>query len=125
MRFKLSLQIDRSISGNLLPINYQYPLSAWIYSVIAKGNTMYSAWLHDNGFLPSDSSKSFKLFTFSGLVIAHAKSIDDRLSLLSDAADLYLSFLPEKSTDEFIKGLFLKKEFSIGDKKSRVHFRVQ
>jgi CRISPR-associated endoribonuclease Cas6 len=125
MRFKLCLQINRSIAGNLLPMNYQYPLSAWIYNVIAKSNTTYSTWLHDNGFLPSDSSKCFKLFTFSNLTIARVKPIADRLSLLSDTAGLYLSFLPEKSTEEFIKGLFLEKEFSIGDKKSRVYFRVQ
>ncbi|MDR1919242.1 MAG: CRISPR-associated endoribonuclease Cas6 [Tannerellaceae bacterium] len=125
MRFKLSLQIDSSIAGNLLPINYQYPLSSWMYGVIAKSNTAYSTWLHDNGFLASEGNKCFKLFTFSNLKINHAKLIGDRLLLLSDTADLYLSFLPEKSTEAFIKGLFLEKDFSIGDKESRVHFRVQ
>jgi CRISPR-associated endoribonuclease Cas6 len=125
MRFKISLQIYRNISGNLLPLNYQYPLSAWIYGVIARSDAVYSAWLHDNGFLPEDTQKHFKLFVFSNLEIASARPVADRLSIFSDTADLYLSFLPEKSTEEFIKGLFLEKEFSLGDKKSRVHFRVQ
>jgi CRISPR-associated endoribonuclease Cas6 len=106
-------------------LNYQYPLSAWIYGVIAKSDTAYSAWLHDNGFLPSESHKHFKLFTFSNLEIINAKPVGDRLSIFSDTANLYLSFLPEKSTEEFIKGIFLEKEFSLGDKKSRVYFRVQ
>ncbi|MDR3327312.1 MAG: CRISPR-associated endoribonuclease Cas6 [Prevotellaceae bacterium] len=125
MRFKLLLQIHRNISGNLLPLNYQYPLSAWIYGIIAKSDAAYSTWLHDNGFSSVDSSKHFKLFTFSNLWFADAKPLADRLAIFSDTAELQLSFLPEKSTEEFIKGIFSEKEFSLGDRKSRVHFRVQ
>jgi CRISPR-associated endoribonuclease Cas6 len=86
MRFKINLQINGSISGTFLPLSYQYPLSAWIYSVIAKGDAAYSAWLHDNGFLPSDSHKQLKLFIFSNLKSDCAKPVGDRLSLLSDRA---------------------------------------
>jgi CRISPR-associated endoribonuclease Cas6 len=125
MRFKLTLRIDGHNTGNLLPLSYQYELSAWIYGVIARSNLAYSTWLHDNGFSLTDSHKRFKLFTFSHLWIANARPIADRLSILSNTAELHLSFLPEKSTEEFVKGIFSEKSFSLGDKKSQVHFRVQ
>jgi CRISPR-associated endoribonuclease Cas6 len=124
MRFKLTLQINRDISGNLLPLNYQYPLSAWIYNVIGRSDSRYSEWLHENGYMLPEH-KRFKFFVFSNLKIQNAKVITDRLSILSNTVDLYLSFLPEKSTEEFIKGLFSERDFSIGDKNSQVHFSVQ
>ncbi|GAB6395449.1 MAG: CRISPR-associated endoribonuclease Cas6 [Bacteroidales bacterium] len=120
------MEIAPHISGNLLPVNYQYPLAAWIYSVLAKSDRAFSTWLHENGFFPSlDGGKRFKLFVFSHLCIADAKLTADRLSLLSSQAELYISFLPEISTEKFVKGLFLEKDFSLGDHISRVHFRVQ
>ena len=125
MRFKITLQINHGKHGNLLPLSYQYELSSVIYKIMAKGDFAYSSWLHNNGF--SVENKRFKLFVFSNLLFADAKPIHntDRLAIFSDTATLYLSFLPERSTEEFIKGIFLEKEFSIGDKKSKVHFRVQ
>lgn len=39
MQFKLILNI---IKGQDLPINYQYPLSAAIYKIIAKGDAEYA-----------------------------------------------------------------------------------
>ena len=123
MRFKLSLNIDNHVFGNRLPINYQYELSAWIYRIIAQGDEQYAEWLHQNGF--SEKHRNFKLFVFSNLYSQGIKFEKDRLIFDSGKASFYLSLLPEKSTEAFIKGIFKEQEFSLGDKYSRVQFRVQ
>ena len=124
MRFSLLLSIDKAAHGNLIPLSYAYELSAWIYKVLASSDTNYATWLHDNGF--TQENKRFKFFTFSRLLFDNAKPVEgtDRLAIFSDRAILYLSFLPEKSTEEFIKGIFSDNEFTIGDRKSKVKFRV-
>lgn len=123
MRFKLTLAVEKNVFGNKLPINYTYPVSSWIYRVLYQGDAVYSAWLHDNGF--TDGNKRFKFFVFSNLYIPKINLEGDRLCILSDTVTLYLSFLPEKSTEGFIRGLFQNQTFSLGDKRSRVQFTVQ
>ena len=123
MRFKLNLQIEPLAYGNRLPINYQYELSAWIYKIIAQGDKQYAEWLHKNGF--SEKHRNFKLFVFSHLYSPGIKFDKDRLIFCSDKASFYLSLLPERSTEAFIKGIFKEQEFSLGDRMSKVQFRVQ
>jgi len=123
MRFKLNLNIENQVYGNRLPINYQYELSAWIYKIIAQGDEQYAQWLHQNGF--SEKHRNFRLFVFSNLYSQGIKFAKDRLIFVSDKASFYLSLLPEKSTEAFIKGIFKEQTFSIGDRISKVQFRVQ
>ena len=123
MRFKLSLNIENQVYGNKIPINYQYELSAWIYRVIAQGDQQYAEWLHLNGF--SEEHRNFRLFVFSNLYSPGAKSEEDRLVFHSNKASFYLSLLPEKSTEAFIKGIFREQAFSLGDKTSKVQFSVR
>ena len=52
MRFKISLHTTDSV----IPINYQYTLSAAIYKTIAKGNAEYAALLHETGYGKCKSS---------------------------------------------------------------------
>lgn len=123
MRFDLILTFDPVPYGNTIPVNYQYELSGWIYRTLAKGDTTYSAWLHQNGYL--QDRKQFRLFTFSNLKIPKFRIEGDRLIILSDRAYLSLSFLPERATEEFIKGLFSTQSFVLGDQYSRVQCSVQ
>jgi len=123
MRFKLNLKMNSKAFGNRLPINYQYELSAWIYKIIEQGDLQYAEWLHQNGF--SEKHRNFKLFVFSNLFSPGIRFEKDRLILRSDNASFYLSLLPEKSTEAFIKGIFKAQEFSLGDKVSKVQFNVQ
>lgn len=124
MRFTLTLSVNKTAHGNLIPLSYSYELSAWIYRVLASSDAVFASWLHDNGF--SQENKRFKFFTFSRLLFNDAKPIKgtDRLAIYSSQAKLFISFLPEKSTEEFVKGIFLDNEFTIGDRKSKVKFRV-
>ena len=123
MRFRLTIKVEKTALGNKLPINYPYLLSSWIYHVVAKGDAAYAAWLHDNAF--RDGSKVFKFFVFSNLNIPKLKLEGDRLCILSDTVSFHISFLPEKSTEEFIKGLFQDQRFTLGDRQSKVQFEVQ
>ncbi len=43
---------------------------------------------------------------------------------LGDTVKWYVSFLPEKSTQKFIEGLFLNQIFEIGDNQSLVQFQI-
>lgn len=124
MRFKINLSIDKNIFGHALPFSYQYELASFIYHTIAKGNASYSEWLHQNGF--NIEGKHFRLFCFSPLMVDHI-SIDkdkQRLLLWSNTAQLQIGFLPERSTEEFVKGVFGDRQFTLGDRYSKVQFTI-
>lgn len=120
MKFKLTIiQQDKS---NLLPINYQYELSSWIYKTLSSGNAEFANWLHNKGY--TDGNKRFKLFTFSKLYAEKYSIKADRIELLTEKAILYISFYLEQAAEPFIIGLFKNQEFSIGDKISSITFRI-
>lgn len=125
MRFKLTLKVQPHVLGRELPINYQYELSAAIYRILSLSDKGYSLWLHENGFVTE--GKRFKLFTFSNLIVPQY-GIDkqrQRLIIKSDTIEWYISFLPEKSTQQFIEGVFRQQSFRIADKLSGVEFLVR
>jgi len=126
MRFKLILEVYAHAFGNKLPINYQYEQSAVIYRILSQGSREYADWLHENGFR-LENGKNFKLFTYSPLKISERKILreEERILLFSQTVEWEISFLPDKTTEKFIQGLFAKQTFEIGDKKSTVQFRVQ
>lgn len=124
MRFKIQLQLDDH-SERILPLNYQYALSAAIYKCMSRSDSEYTAWLHDNGFSDSETGgKRMKLFSFSNFRIPKFTIAGDRLTIGCDTITLYLSFLPERSTAAFVKGAFADQIMEVGDRESRVRFRV-
>lgn len=125
MRFKLTLQIQPKVMGNEMPINYQYPLQAAIYRTLAQSDLEFATWLHENGY--QQDGKRFKLFTFSNLIVPRYE-IDkerERLVVKSDYVILFISFLPEKSTQKFIQGVFKDRTFQVADYLSGVQFMVR
>ena len=124
MRILLKLELQNSIK-NILPVNYQYPLSAWIYKTIHEGDHKFAEFLHNKGF--EAGSKSFKFFTFSMLGFDKGGySINgDRLHILNKKAKLELSFLIPDALQYFIEGLFQNQNFTIGDTKTQVPFIVR
>jgi len=122
MRFLVQLAIDKAFGGNTLPINYQYEMSSFVYAAIHRSNAQYSTWLHQNGFIADN--KQFRLFTFSHLHVPQYKINGDRLIIESPTVGWQIAFLPERSTEEFIRGLFSEQVFTLGDRKSKVQFRV-
>ena len=125
MRFKLTMQIQPEVMGNEMPINYQYPLQAAIYRTLAQSDLEFATWLHENGY--QQDGKRFKLFTFSNLIVPQF-GIDkerERLVVKSDFVTLFISFLPEKSTQKFIQGVFKDHTFQVADYLSGVQFMVR
>lgn len=121
MRIRLILYILGS--DRILPINYQYEFSAWIYKMLHFGDTGFAAWLHNRGY--TNGKRAFKLFSFSNLDVERYKVFDDRFKILSDEATLVLTFYIDEAVQHFISGLFSHQSFYIGDRKSRVKFEVQ
>jgi len=122
MRFLLKLVVDKPIFGNILPLNYQYELSSFVYAAIHRSDAQYSTWLHQNGFVADN--KQFRLFTFSHLYVPKYNIAGDRLIIESPTVEWQIAFLPERSTEEFIRGLFSEQVFTLGDRQSKVQFRV-
>ena len=124
MKFKITLQTNRQY-GNLLPFNYQYEQSAVIYRILAQADMQYSSWLHENGYLLHEA-KRFKLFCYSPFIFEKVKPLPEAgcLDIIGEKVVWYISFIPEKSTFEFIQGIFAHQSFTIGNKEHRVAFDV-
>lgn len=117
MQFKLNLY---SLSSRaMIPINYQYPLSAAIYKILQKGDAEYSSFLHEVGY-----GKGYKFFTFSDLK-GKMKRNDDRLEILNPVLELTISFHLPKASKTFVEGLFRSENITIADSKSAANFSVQ
>ena len=124
MKFKITLQTNMQY-GNLLPFNYQYEQSAVIYRILAQADMQYSSWLHENGYLLHEA-KRFKLFCYSPFIFEKVKPLPEAgcLDIIGEKVVWYISFIPEKSTFEFIQGIFAHQSFTIGNKEHRVAFDV-
>lgn len=122
MRFKLVL--EKISKSGILPINYQYPLSACIYKVIQSADEEFSRFLHTDGY--SYGRKKFKLFTFSPLTIYpfHLLKEYQRLEMKGNYAELEVRFMVDKAAESFIKGLFLDQQLRIADRIGGVDFSV-
>jgi CRISPR-associated endoribonuclease Cas6 len=110
----------------VIPINYQYPLSAAIYKILAEASPQYAAWLHDKGYLGTDG-KPRKLFVFSRLSLDHARQ-DGGFLLLDHLlfADLYVSSpLLEDFINNFVSGLFTLQKIEIGNHQTVARLMVE
>jgi CRISPR-associated endoribonuclease Cas6 len=123
MRIKLTLiPLERE---TLLPINYQYPLSAAIYKILSSASPEYSSWLHEVGYTSPDG-RPMKLFVFSRL---HIPGVEQRGSTLI-AKDfvpctLFVSSpILEGFMGNLVVGLFERQEIAIGSRYTVGRFRV-
>lgn len=121
MRFILNLHTI--LKNAVLPVNYQYPLSAAIYKIISQADAVYAGFLHEEGYHQENSLKAFKLFTFSDLKTPF-KMEGDRMRLREPEAQVLISFHLPRAAETFIKGLFLSQEIEIADKKSWTKFKI-
>jgi len=124
MRFDISFRLTDS-EKCLLPINYQYPLSAWIYKTLEMVNAELSKELHDEGYVLG--TKQFKLFTFSNLRFGRngVKFVrPDRLLIRGGRCWLTVSLVVDETVSSFIRGIFREVSIRIGDKFSQVPMEV-
>ncbi|MBC9929877.1 CRISPR-associated endoribonuclease Cas6 [Chitinophaga qingshengii] len=120
---QLKITLNALQPGSIIPINYQYPLSAAIYRILSRGDAGYATFLHDIGYRRADSLKTFKLFTCSDIQVPF-RIYEDRLVLLSQEATFIFSFYLPKTAFTFMKGLFMHQHMEIADHKSKTTFKV-
>lgn len=122
MRFKLYLR-PTSARPRIM-WNYHYPLSSWLYGIIAKADESYSEFLHDKGYdLPN--GKRFKHFTFSDLRCKIGKPDAIGFEVISPLIEWTVSFYIDKAAESFIVGLFQDQEIQIFDKFHDASFMVE
>jgi CRISPR-associated endoribonuclease Cas6 len=122
MRLLLTLQAHDP--QPVIPINYQYPLSAAIYKIIHRADAAYADFLHNTGYSKQGSEKQFKLFTFSDIRAPFAPPTNDRLYLKSREIQLIVCFHVPQAAENFVKGLFIHQQLDIADKVSRAAFTI-
>ena len=121
MQFKITLRcLD---ARPVLPINYQYELSAWIYKVIQHADAEYSAFLHQHGY--RTGRKTFKLFCFSQLHVPRRRIEGDRLHIDCRDISFIIGFYLDRTAEEFVRGLFHEQQLRLGDRHSQARFVVQ
>jgi CRISPR-associated endoribonuclease Cas6 len=119
---RLQLALTTSQDHPVLPINYQYPLSAAIYKIIERADSNYSEFLHNTGY--AIKGERFKLFTFSDLRTPFSFK-GDRLLMKDKQASVTVCFHVPVAAENFVKGLFMHQQLDIADTKSKVQFNVQ
>lgn len=121
MRFELMLSCrgrDRR-----LPINYQYPVSSWLYQVLDRSDTDFARFLHDEGYL--HEGRRFRLFCFGDLDARPFRREGDRLRLLGPSARLVMSFALPQAAQHFLQGMLAQQALRLADRHSGVDFLIE
>lgn len=123
MRFELTL--NRTTKQRMLPMDYQYYISAWIYKVLKQADSDFANFLHEKGYGQSET-KLYKLFCFSRLHFGKPKLWKEKklFEISTHEIKLQLSFDVNEAATNFIKGLFMAREFYLGDKFNGIDFKV-
>ncbi len=110
MRLKLTLQHE---PNQVLPVNYQYLISSWIYKTLATADQTFATWLHHQGY--GLNGRKYKLFTFSPLQPAwfDLDRQNATISLSKSPTVLTLSFHMDKAMENFVIGLFQQQSFTL------------
>jgi len=123
MRFQISL--NRSTKQRMLPMDYQYYISAWIYKVLRQADLDFAEFLHNKGY-GIDEDKLYKLFCFSRLDFGKPKLWKEKklFEISAHEIKLKIAFDVNEAAFNFIKGLFVQQEFYLGDKFNGIDFKV-
>ncbi len=122
MRFKITF--NRTGKQRMLPMDYQYYLSAWIYKVIGQADPEFSEFLHSQGYL--SGHKSFKLVSYSPLsfgnpILWKEKSL---FEIQENQLSVNISFQLAEAAEKFIIGLFNNQQLYIGDRFNGLDLQV-
>lgn len=110
MRIKLELAVQ---PGTLLPFNYQYALSSWVYKVLLRQAPEFGTWLHNQGY--GEGAHRYKLFTFDQLNVRPFRiaNTGKHLEILGDRISWALSFFVNAAGEGFLKGLFREQNIEL------------
>lgn len=120
MIFNIAIALQSKQGQQLMPFNYQYPLSAAIHTIMRKSDSEFASFFHNVGY----GRERYKLFTFSEIDVTFT-SKGDRMLLLGQNASLKVCFHIPEAAEHFIRGLFLSELLVIGDNRSQVSFRIR
>lgn len=123
MRIKLTL--NRTSKQRMLPMDYQYFISAWIYKVLHKADAAFATFLHEKGYGQSET-KLYKLFCFSRLSFGKPKLWKEQklFEISAHEISLQIAFDVPEAASNFVKGLFMEQEFYLGNKFNGIEFKV-
>lgn len=121
MRLRLTLEHP---PNQVLPINYQYLISSWIYRTLGNANAEYAKQLHDFGY--SFGNKKYKLFTFGALnpQFYRIGKKDHTFILVTGPTELELSFHIDEAVQHFVIGLFQDQYFELKSGRFHCAFKV-
>ncbi len=122
---RLRLTFNRTTKQRMLPMDYQYYISAWIYNVLREADAGFADFLHQKGYGKTDT-KLYKLFCFSMLNFGRPKLWKEKKLFEINTHEIILdiSFDVTEAATNFIKGIFMSQEFYIGDKFNGIDFKV-
>jgi len=122
MRFKITF--NRIGLQKMLPVNYQYYISAWIYKIIASADKSFADFLHNEGY--REGSKNFKLFNYSPIDFGKPILLKEKnlFEIKKDQILLNVSFFLSDAAEAFILGLFRNQEVYLGDSFYGLELRV-
>ena len=122
---RIHLTFNRTTKQRMLPMDYEYYLSAWIYKTIGKADNEFARFLHDEGY-GNDPGKLYKLFCFSRLDFGRPKLWkEQRLFEISNHdISLQISFDVKDAAANFIKGLFMEQDLYLGNRFNGIDLKV-
>jgi CRISPR-associated endoribonuclease Cas6 len=123
MRFRITF--NRTTKQRMLPMDYQYYISAWIYKVLKLADRDFARFLHEEGY-GADAPKQYKLFCFSQLNFGKPKLWKEHklFEIAANKLSLDVAFDVSVAATNFIKGLFLAQEFFLGNKFNGIDLKV-
>lgn len=124
MRFKISLEVLPEVKGNVLPISYQYELASAFHKLLIEDQEAYDDWLEQNGLLPLVQAGT-QPYALSNLYVPRIFVEDDRLHINVPWIQLWISFLPEVGTYDFLTQRLLNRQIEVGDFISSVAFKIK
>lgn len=123
MRFRITF--NRTTKQRMLPMDYQYYISAWIYKVLKLADRDFAHFLHNQGYGAS-TTKLYKLFCFSPINFGKPKLWKERklFEIATDQLTLDVAFDVNDVATHFIEGLFVTQEFYLGNKFNGIDLKV-
>lgn len=122
MRFQITF--NRVGRPRMLPIDYQYYISAWIYKVFGNADSDFADFLHGQGY--TDGFRYFKHFCYSPLGLGKATLWKEKslLEVHNDTVYLEISFYLHDTAEKFIIGLFNNQSVYLGDRFNGIDLKV-
>lgn len=122
MRFRVSF--NRTSRQCMLPMDYQYFISAWVYKIIGQADPGFSDFLHSQGYV--NGHKSFKLFSYSPLTFGRPILWKEKalFEIQENQLSVDISFYLADAAERFIVGLFSNQQLYIGDRFNGLDLQV-